>query len=48
MTDVSAERSAAMKVSFEACQRTLVNNDGTFALEAPTFKKYFAGFGLVK
>jgi calpain family cysteine protease len=26
----------------------LMNNDGTFALEAPTFKKYFAGFGLVK
>jgi hypothetical protein len=26
----------------------LMNNDGTFALEAPTFKKYFAGFGFVK
>jgi len=26
----------------------LMDNDGTFALEAPTFKKYFAGFGLVK
>jgi calpain family cysteine protease len=26
----------------------LTSNDGTFALEAPTFKKYFAGFGLVK
>ena len=26
----------------------LMNNDGTFALEAPTFKTYFAGFGVVK
>jgi len=26
----------------------LMNNDGTFALEAPTFKKYFGGFGLAK
>lgn len=26
----------------------LMNNDGTFALEAATFKKYYAGFGLVK
>ena len=26
----------------------LMANDGTFALEAPTFKKYYAGFGFVK
>lgn len=26
----------------------LADNDGTFAVEAATFKKYFAGFGLVK
>jgi hypothetical protein len=26
----------------------LANNDGTFALEVGTFKKYFEGFGLVK
>ncbi len=26
----------------------LASNDGTFALEAATFKKYFAGFGVAK